>query len=51
MITYEKVSKTKGNLEGSIKALMGLNGPEANKMVAGAVSIIAKQTKKIGQPS
>jgi hypothetical protein len=33
---------------------MGLDGPEetiTNKMVARAVSIIAKQTKKIGQLS
>ena len=53
IITDDKVSKTKGNLEGSIKALPGLKGPElegtiTNKMVVGAVNMIEKRTKKKG---
>ena len=53
IITDDKVSKTKGNLEGGIKALLGLKGPElegtiTNKMVVEAVNMIEKRTKKKG---
>ena len=54
IITDDKVSKTKGNIEGGIKALLGLKGPElegtiiTNKMVVGAVNMIEKRTKKKG---
>jgi hypothetical protein len=52
IITDDKVSKTKGNLEGGIIALLGLKGPElegtiTNKMVVG-VNMIEKRTKKKG---
>jgi hypothetical protein len=53
IITDDKVSRTKGNLECGIKVFLGLKGPElegtvTNRMVVGAIGMIEKRTKKKG---
>ncbi len=51
VITKEKVSKTKDNLEVAIRALLDLKDPEeiiTSKMVVEAVSIIERRTKRKG---